>query len=941
MTSPVLADKARLYKVFIRKPRHVSLSDGTLRMASGREALLPAMAVEALEDVTIRRRWFSTSLTVRTVQGEVHTVTRLDKNQASRVADAVHEAAAARATAVEPGLVAVDETLHRLLRRERYVRYSEMLDVHNKLAPVVRHCHGLISRQLTTPGRDALQRLTALVPTEGIEAAREHANEAFVSNLVPAVVAAADAALGARISDEQAKAIATDEDVTLVLAGAGTGKTTVIAGKVTHLVNNEGVDPRQILVLVFNKKAQQEIVDRLSDELAADVQTFHAFGRRVVADCEGAPTVSKVATDDHVMRSVIDKILNDLIASEETSNLVTNFLIYHAEVCNSPFDFASDDEYNTYWRSVELRTLSGDLVKSIQELQIANFLTEHGVTFQYEASYEIRTATPERRQYLPDFYLPEHGIYIEHFALDENDNPPPHWTTYKQGVVWKRRTHRQYGTRLIETFSWEHKRGVWRSALRNKLEANGVVLSPVPRQELLRLLSEPRIRRLSGLLATFLDQVKTSNVDVDVLRSRARARGDVVRNLAFLEVFAETRRRYEQLLTDNHERDFHDFINRAAGHIRDSTWPSKYRYVLVDEFQDISVGRMQLLQALKDSGVAFFVVGDDWQSIYRFAGSDVSLVHGCGSHLGNVRLRTLTRTFRYADGILDASTRFIKKNPEQSQRPLHSNSSAPDEGITVIASDDPRSGAHSALSEIAGSALDHPQGVLVLGRYTNSKQAVSRDVEFSTVHRAKGREADYVIVLDLKDDRWGFPSQFSDDAVLDLVLPPLHGGALPFAEERRLFYVAMTRARNRVYLVTDRKFPSRFVTELLEQSNDLRHIGRLAPAPLCPRCPSGRLVVSQTGKTLRCTNHPRCVHQAQRCRNCDEGYVVVKKEFEATCTNPDCREPPDVCPWCGLGVIVLRERADKTGTFKGCTEYFSELKCGYTRNTRHRVGDER
>ena len=215
-----------------------------------------------------------------------------------------------------------------------------------------------------------------------------------------------------------------------------------------------------------------------------------------------------------------------------------------------------------------------------------------------------------------------------------------------------------------------------------------MVLAPIPRQELLSLLSETKISLLSGLLGTFLNHVKTSNTGFEVLQTRARARGDVARNLAFLDVFRQVRQRYEQLLTEADELDFHDFINRAADHITNRRWRSRYRYVLVDEFQDISAGRMALLRALNDTGVAYFVVGDDWQSIYRFAGSDVSLVRGCGSHLGHIRQRTLSSTFRYRDGILGPSTTFIKQNPEQTQRPLRSNSSARDDGITVVAAHD-------------------------------------------------------------------------------------------------------------------------------------------------------------------------------------------------------------------------------------------------------------
>ena len=895
--------------------------------------MLAETALESVQDVTIRRGWFASTLTVQTVQGAAFKVRGLNRHQASYVRGAMLDAAAVRAAAAAQELVKVDEALHRLLQRGRYVRHSEMLAVHEKLVSAVQQCGGLITRHLPASARDALGRLVSLESAESVDAVREDVNQRCVSASVPAVAAAADAALGARVTEEQAEAVATDEDVTLVLAGAGTGKTTVIAAKVAHLVLNERVDPVQILVLVFNKKAQREIVDRLTGELSAvDVETFHAFGRRVVADSgQHQPSVSKMATDDHTMRSAIDEILNELIESDETSELVAIYLAYHFEPCLLPFDFDTDDDYEAYWRSVELRTLSGDLVKSIQELQIANFLTEHGVNFEYEFQYEHQTATRERRQYLPDFYLSDHGIYIEHFALNEDGDPPPQWSGYSEGVVWKRQTHQRHGTTLIETYSWEHQRGTWRSSLQEKLEANGVALDPMPRQELLSLLSDTRISRLAGLLATFLNHVKTSNTDLEVLQARARARGDVVRNLVFLDIFNRVQQRYEQLLAEAGELDFHDFINRAAGHIGDNRWPSRYRYVLVDEFQDISAGRMALLRALNDTGVAYFVVGDDWQSIYRFAGSDVSLVSGCGSHLGHVQQRTLSLTFRYGDGILVPSTTFIKKNPQQTQRLLRSNDTTRDNGVTVIAAEDTASGVRLALRDIEGTAGEVTPEVLVLGRYNKSREAVSSGGEFNTVHRAKGTEADYVVVVDLADDRWGFPSQIDDDPLLELVLPPPHGKAFAFAEERRLFYVALTRARHGAYLITDPKFPSAFVLELLEQSDSLRQLGELAPALPCPRCPNGRLVRSESRKTLRCTNQPHCAYQAPRCRNCPDGYVVVNKKSAAACTNPGCDKPPDICPSCGRGVIVPRQ-SDKTGTFEGCTEFFSKLKCTYTRN---------
>ena len=126
----------------------------------------------------------------------------------------------------------------------------------------------------------------------------------------------------------------------------------------------------------------------------------------------------------------------------------------------------------------------------------------------------------------------------------------------------------------------------------------------------------------------------------------------------------------------------------------------------------------------------------------------------------------------------------------------------------MVAADDTASGVRLALRDIARTADGETSAVLVLGRYNKSRQAAGSGVEFNTVHRAKGTEADYVVVLDLTDDRWGFPSQIHDDPLLELVLPPTHGKAFAFAEERRLFYVALTRARNGTYLITDPNRPS-------------------------------------------------------------------------------------------------------------------------------------
>ena len=190
-----------------------------------------------------------------------------------------------------------------------------------------------------------------------------------------------------------------------------------------------------------------------------------------------------------------------------------------------------------------------------------------------------------------------------------------------------------------------------------------------------------------------------------------------------------------------------------------------------------------------------------------------------------------------------------------------------------------------------------------------------------------------MIVLDLKNARSGFPAKIDDDPLLEMVLPPKSAKGLPHAEERRLFYVAMTRARRGAYLIADDSRPSEFVTEIRENHPDVRQIGSLAAEefPNCPKCESGQLVPSQSGENLRCTNYPMCSHLSPHCDKCRVGYFVLgRKSGSFYCSNPDCDQRGRLCPRCEVG--LLRKRGGKFGEFWGCTEYWSEPPCRYTTN---------
>ncbi len=931
-TGPVSATSATLVRLLGTGPAHVSLDDGVLRFGDAQ-----GTPIGAIDSIQTRRSWFWTRLSVREAGGAEHSIGGLALEEAERIHASVLADVAQIARTLGAELTQLDHRLNRLQASSRYARESQARGLQADIAGAVARGGGALARAfLPAQPTEALERIRPLARSEAYEEARQAANARFVAAAAPAVAGAAQGVLAAPPTPEQAAAIATDEDATLVLAGAGTGKTAVVTGKIAHLVRNRGVPPREILVLAFNRKAAQEIRERLPHDLAGvHVSTFHAFGRRVIAGVEAAPPISRLAEDEAMLPVAIDRILVDLLDDPRQSRVVADFITRHRADYRSHFDFKTPGEYYDHVRRSELRTLNGDLVKSFEELEIANFLTQNGVSFNYERPYPVETETQRHRQYRPDFYLPDYDIYIEHFALDREGRPPMDWTGYAEGVGWKRDIHRQYGTKLIETYSWQQREGVLRLSLRKQLEEEGVTFRRVPIRTLLLELGKWLISWLAQLMATFLNHVKTSGVSAETLRKRARESRDPTRGEAFLDIFQQVSASYDRLLGE--DKDFHDLINHAAAHIRNSRWQSPFRYVLVDEFQDISAGRMALLQALKRPGVAYFLVGDDWQSIYRFAGSDVALVRDCGRHLGHVRERALSRTFRFARGILEPSTAFVVRNPAQTQRTLRPARSVRDGGVTVIASDAPVRGLRDALSDIEAceDAGGPPVSVLVLGRYRGSKGTLPGSrrgrlrLEFSTVHAAKGREADYVVVLDLRDARLGFPAQHEEDPLLDLVLPPPPGGAFRHAEERRLFYVAMTRARRGTYLVTDARRPSAFVNELLRESPGLRRLGEFKRdrTPTCPRCRTGTLDVSSTGQTMSCLNAPFCRYRAPRCQACRRGFVTISGH-SSRCTNPSCNASPHVCESCHAGVMVIRQ--GRSGRFLGCTQFASDQPCTNT-----------
>ncbi len=599
--------------------------NGNLRIHGSRKRSEVEIDLNHIDRIQKESGWFRRwRLRIHSRDRDTFTIGGLDAISANGVVEAVRFVAAQRASELAPQLSELDQRIQNIFRGRDYVRHSSADALHMQIKSLAQDGNReLVRIHLPIPAIHALVRLHEFRRRDRLETVRERGNSKFVMGQAGAVRTAASGVLDHTLTDEQADAIATDEDVTLVLAGAGTGKTATITGKIAYLVRHQQIDPNEILVLAFNRKAAAEIRDRLPGDLrGARVTTFHAFGMRVVGEATGTkPSVSRLAEDGVLLSQVIDEILLDILRSSKKGESLRKLLALYRNHYRSPFEFRSKGEYIGYLRGCELRplTLPGKKpvrVKSFEELQVANFLSLNGIDFEYEKPYPVNTANTRHRQYRPDFYLPDYDIYIEHFALDKDGNAPPHFQNYAEGVDWKRRIHKSYGTTLIETYTWQCRRGVLTEKLEKTLVDHGVVLGSVSIDLLFDGLRRVLESWLSRLLRTFLKHVKTSILTEDDLVRRAMDGIDKSRNLAFLRVFRNVRSAYEKILNERGAVDFEDLINDAAEHIRNHLWEVPYRYVLVDEFQDISAGRMAMLAALKRPQTAYFLVGDDWQSIY-------------------------------------------------------------------------------------------------------------------------------------------------------------------------------------------------------------------------------------------------------------------------------------------------------------------------------------
>lgn len=571
---------------------------------------------------------------------------------------------------------------------------------------------------------------------ETFETDTKQANERYINQELKDNSDLFDDLDGKSLDSQQRESIVVDEDAVKVIAGAGSGKTFTIQGKVKYLTEKRDVDPSEILAISFSNASVDDLKERIAEPI--DIKTFHKVGKDILTQYNQYSRPDTSALKRIIKRYLTKKALKN----EDISKKLIEFFSFYINVPPSDDDIKYEGDLLDWQEGVDFstlkrrfknkqrETLNNEIVRSYEELYIANFLFIYGIKYTYEKIYSYPNKNFERefnkfkeflfsfneeipdelknditkdllnltdifeeyeiKDYLPDFYLDDYNIYIEHFGL--NRNCENHLIggksseEYVKEMEWKRKVHKKYGTTLIETFSYYQSENRLLTRLAEKLQAQGVEFNEIDYREVYRILLENKTIKewedFIVLLKTFIELFKGNNYDETKFKEFYDYVGGLKdsfskdRTIAFLKIVEEIYNDYEAYLLKIKKIDFNDMINKASDCIVKNGLDLPYKYIIVDEYQDTSFTRYNLLRNICDSiGAKIMVVGDDWQSIYSFSGCDVNIFTKFDNFFDVCETRYIEKTYRNSQQLIDASSNFVMKNPDQTRKELKSSKS--------------------------------------------------------------------------------------------------------------------------------------------------------------------------------------------------------------------------------------------------------------------------
>ena len=678
------------------------------------------------------------------------------------------------------------------------------------------------------------------------------------------------------LDEEQRKAVLIDEDYSLVVAGAGSGKTTTMAAKVRYLVEKCNVNPKEIILLAFTNKAVEELDERINGtfKLNVEVLTFHKLGMKFIRRLFDNPVqIIGEATGYLIISECVKKFIfpnKDVLRQMQNSfakQLSFDEAIFEYKNFNEYFKYYVDKKYEEVKYDLSnynqgridsrrslLRTIKNEQVKSLPEVNIANFLFANGIDYEYEKLYPHHVE--DRRSYSPDFTIRDFDrtIYIEFYGMESSLGNGKYSVDeikfYKKMIDKKRIIHTKYKTDLIEIYFTSEDGRNYLEILKDELEKRLISFNKKSDTEIFQTImyssQDVHIFKFVNLVLDFINKFKNLNYSIQDFEYLKKKTEDslIKEQLDFVKPIYEI---YEKQLRAKRIVDFNDMINfayRGMQKVKDKTRYINYKYVIIDEYQDISIMRYNLIKKLSDLFEAKIVaVGDDWQAIFGFSGSEVGLFTNFCNLMGYGEVTKIVNTYRNSQELIDLTSEFVSKNTAQFDKSLFAKKHLKNP-VEIHYYDDV-----STKSEIIRNILiliskKTPNAkVLLLGRYnddiqelyesrlfkkTSGDNLVCNEIQhanltFLTVHSAKGLEFDEVILVNAIDAVYGFPSKVKEDSLLTVFKEEKFKENSEYAEERRLFYVALTRTKNKIYITASKKNPSQFIEEIKYHSSAIEY----------------------------------------------------------------------------------------------------------------------
>lgn len=679
----------------------------------------------------------------------------------------------------------------------------------------------------------------------------------------------------------QREAIICDEDNLLVLSGAGSGKTTTISAKVKYLIDIKNVKPDKICVITFTKKAKEELDYKINKLFNSnvDIYTFHSLGLKIIKYYYKNKDID-IIDEKGQYKIICDYIKNNLFKDKdkfrlfflafknktsfsEEYKLFDNYYDYHnymykRKYINSNTTMDNYIKEQSKRRRNYLRTLNGEYCKSKEEVDIANFLYLNNINYQYEKSYK---KLDNLKIYKPDFYIEQNNNYnyIEHFGIDKvsktnNRYTKEELTNYLKNMKLKEKYHcdEKIEDLFIITYSKVLGKRNYLSVLKDSLIKKGYVLSKKDNDlvyERLKDTSEDRYINnfVNRVAIPFISYFKRSNykledfmnikTDNDLLNKQIKVISDIYLN-------------YESKLREKNLIDFEDMINisyKVMPYVKEKNLGVDYKYIIIDEYQDVSMQRFNLTKRIeelfKSKIIAF---GDDYQTIFGFSGSRIDLMTEFKNYLSDAKQIPIPNVYRNSQELIDVATKFINKNSKQIKKKLISNKRLVNPIELYIYNDSNYVNTNINKSVILSNILDkiylsnNKGNVLLLERYNNDidtilnselfvrknhesiiyKKHEDMKIDYLTIHKSKGLEYDNCILINAIDDKYGFPSKIEDEEIIKLLKPKIEENIF-YPEERRLFYVAMTRTKNKLYILVPKSKTSSFIKEITSDKNVL------------------------------------------------------------------------------------------------------------------------